>query len=369
MSKEPPRGYPARRRPSFSKGVLGYLTPVASPAPSSSSSSSCSSLHESFQSGWSAMMSKESPYEFYNLHKLLRIEIQLGAELMTKSRIAVADAAIEIEGTLGEVLLQKPHTVFLFSDILIFSHRSAKTPAPFLSYSLSNVNIDLLSNNPITAWIDDIESPILLHFESMATAVEFRLLFEVTKSNWLTRSDGGGAGVIAGTATATGSRGGGGLESIENSLQSRGRPLLLQPSSQDRPHRKASVRSTTTTTITESFIDPFFNPPSTSRPCRSPSLTSSASSNFLAGNGEGGGLLNANWIPDHEATECMMPHCRVRFSMFTRRHHCRQCGRVMCSKCSAFVVKSNNPAAPSTTKKRVCLECFTDLDFYSDRAV
>jgi len=38
------------------------------------------------------------------------------------------------------------------------------------------------------------------------------------------------------------------------------------------------------------------------------------------------------WQPDHEATEC--PVCKNDFGFWNRRHHCRKCGRVVCSACS-----------------------------------
>ncbi|XP_044261066.1 zinc finger FYVE domain-containing protein 16 [Tribolium madens] len=37
------------------------------------------------------------------------------------------------------------------------------------------------------------------------------------------------------------------------------------------------------------------------------------------------------WIPDSEATNCQ--HCDTKFTVIKRRHHCRACGQVLCSKC------------------------------------
>eukprot|EP00811_Abedinium_folium_P006904 NODE_16369_length_998_cov_3.897819.p1 GENE.NODE_16369_length_998_cov_3.897819~~NODE_16369_length_998_cov_3.897819.p1 ORF type:complete len:245 (+),score=42.93 NODE_16369_length_998_cov_3.897819:140-874(+) len=40
----------------------------------------------------------------------------------------------------------------------------------------------------------------------------------------------------------------------------------------------------------------------------------------------------AKWTPDNEAPKCEL--CHNAFSLFLRRHHCRRCGRCVCSNCS-----------------------------------
>uniref|UniRef100_A0A3B3Y0T4 Zinc finger FYVE domain-containing protein 26 n=1 Tax=Poecilia mexicana TaxID=48701 RepID=A0A3B3Y0T4_9TELE len=40
-----------------------------------------------------------------------------------------------------------------------------------------------------------------------------------------------------------------------------------------------------------------------------------------------------DWVPDTEHDLCMVCR-RERFTMFNRRHHCRRCGRLVCSACS-----------------------------------
>ncbi|OTA98475.1 hypothetical protein M426DRAFT_325948 [Hypoxylon sp. CI-4A] len=44
------------------------------------------------------------------------------------------------------------------------------------------------------------------------------------------------------------------------------------------------------------------------------------------------GISLPRWQPDSEVTYC--PICRTQFSFFVRKHHCRKCGRVVCSSCS-----------------------------------
>lgn len=65
----------------------------------------------------------------------------------------------------------------------------------------------------------------------------------------------------------------------------------------------------------------------------------------------------AVWIPDTEVNKCM--HCRkTQFTMINRRHHCRNCGNVICGNCSRnkFLIPSQ-----SKTPVRVCDTCFEDL--------
>jgi hypothetical protein len=52
------------------------------------------------------------------------------------------------------------------------------------------------------------------------------------------------------------------------------------------------------------------------------------------------------WRPDESTTSCQI--CKTPFTTFFRRHHCRACGRVVCSKC-----------APETRERnqRICKEC------------
>jgi len=62
------------------------------------------------------------------------------------------------------------------------------------------------------------------------------------------------------------------------------------------------------------------------------------------------------WIPDQRVTMCQL--CSEEFTLVTRRHHCRACGKVVCSSCS-----SNK--APVKYRQfeavRVCGRCFDAL--------
>ena len=60
------------------------------------------------------------------------------------------------------------------------------------------------------------------------------------------------------------------------------------------------------------------------------------------------------WQPDADARECGA--CRVMFTLFRRRHHCRACGRVFCNDCTrsrCLFVNAEYYANP----QRVCQAC------------
>ena len=61
------------------------------------------------------------------------------------------------------------------------------------------------------------------------------------------------------------------------------------------------------------------------------------------------------WVQDRDVKNCQV--CAKKFSMTTRRHHCRKCGSVVCSECSSFRLKiatSNDKAV------RVCSKCWKE---------
>lgn len=63
----------------------------------------------------------------------------------------------------------------------------------------------------------------------------------------------------------------------------------------------------------------------------------------------------AVWVPDNEATICM--HCnKTQFTVINRRHHCRQCGTVVCGPCSNK--KLILPGQGGGKAVRVCLQCY-----------
>ena len=84
-------------------------------------------------------------------------------------------------------------------------------------------------------------------------------------------------------------------------------------------------------------------------------------------------LTRPVWVPDAVAKDCMI--CQMRFSTFVRKHHCRRCGRVVCSACSPHHVSLTaadsalTGHAPSEHSKleRVCKECFKEMTAQHNR--
>lgn len=69
------------------------------------------------------------------------------------------------------------------------------------------------------------------------------------------------------------------------------------------------------------------------------------------------GKVQPFWVPDTDAPTCMI--CEMRFTMVKRRHHCRACGKVLCSTCC-----SDKACLPYMSNKeaRVCKPCKSILE-------
>eukprot|EP00968_Pinguiococcus_pyrenoidosus_P027386 scaffold7375_cov268-Pinguiococcus_pyrenoidosus.AAC.36 len=64
------------------------------------------------------------------------------------------------------------------------------------------------------------------------------------------------------------------------------------------------------------------------------------------------------WRPDGSTNECEV--CKSPFTLLRRRHHCRNCGDLVCSQCSTH--KLNLPHINATTAQRVCDRCYDERD-------
>jgi hypothetical protein len=62
------------------------------------------------------------------------------------------------------------------------------------------------------------------------------------------------------------------------------------------------------------------------------------------------------WIPDDQAPNCM--HCKSKFSLLNRRHHCRYGGEVVCSKCFKDQIVIPGLGAK---KQSVCPKCLDKI--------
>ena len=66
------------------------------------------------------------------------------------------------------------------------------------------------------------------------------------------------------------------------------------------------------------------------------------------------------WVADATVSSCQM--CRKQFGrlQFTRKHHCRMCGRIVCSTCSEH--KRPLPKLMCEEAVRLCNMCVDALD-------
>ncbi|KFM61952.1 Lateral signaling target protein 2-like protein, partial [Stegodyphus mimosarum] len=68
------------------------------------------------------------------------------------------------------------------------------------------------------------------------------------------------------------------------------------------------------------------------------------------------GILSGppEWMPDELSSNCMA--CKVQFTILRRRHHCRNCGKIFCSRCSSNSIPL--PRFGHLKPVRVCNQCF-----------
>ncbi|KAF6754295.1 hypothetical protein DFP72DRAFT_990499 [Ephemerocybe angulata] len=71
----------------------------------------------------------------------------------------------------------------------------------------------------------------------------------------------------------------------------------------------------------------------------------------------GDGLSKDYWMDDENAKECY--DCKVEFKLFRRKHHCRICGQIFCSRCASKVIDGERYGHPNV-KIRVCDLCLKD---------
>nr|XP_057946770.1 lateral signaling target protein 2 homolog isoform X2 [Doryrhamphus excisus] len=74
-----------------------------------------------------------------------------------------------------------------------------------------------------------------------------------------------------------------------------------------------------------------------------------------------------DWVPDEVCSSCIA--CKAPFTVIRRKHHCRSCGKIFCSRCSSH--SAPLPRYGQMKPVRVCTHCymFHVTPFYSDKAV
>ncbi|XP_071808138.1 WD repeat and FYVE domain-containing protein 3-like isoform X3 [Asterias amurensis] len=75
-----------------------------------------------------------------------------------------------------------------------------------------------------------------------------------------------------------------------------------------------------------------------------------------------GKVMTDHWVKDESSDTCAS--CSVKFTFAERRHHCRNCGKLFCSRCSRF--ESEIQRLRITKPVRVCQACYNTLKAPAD---
>lgn len=68
-------------------------------------------------------------------------------------------------------------------------------------------------------------------------------------------------------------------------------------------------------------------------------------------------LNGISWVTNDLANKCFC--CKVRFSTLVRKHHCRRCGNIICTKCSKN--KSKILRLLCIEPVKICMFCFCSV--------
>lgn len=71
------------------------------------------------------------------------------------------------------------------------------------------------------------------------------------------------------------------------------------------------------------------------------------------------------WEKDESVTVCRL--CKVKFSFFVRKHHCRRCGKIVCASCSPHFIPLHQYGYHKPT--RVCKKCYAKETELSQQGV
>ncbi|KAI5998021.1 hypothetical protein EDD15DRAFT_2243092 [Pisolithus albus] len=113
------------------------------------------------------------------------------------------------------------------------------------------------------------------------------------------------------------------------------------------------------------FDSPTFGPDFDRPPSRDDARSRSASVSKVIRRIRGEGLSRDYWMDDENAKECY--DCKTVFTTWRRKHHCRICGQIFCSRCASNIIKGTRFGHDGMLRVcNLCLEKLATVDEEDD---
>lgn len=75
-----------------------------------------------------------------------------------------------------------------------------------------------------------------------------------------------------------------------------------------------------------------------------------------------------SWVPDDSVSNCQNKECKLEFTFFNRKHHCRFCGKIFCATCINHHANIPTNLLPDDSKKGTWNDYISSYIFFKDKS-